>query len=176
MNQFTSSILVLLVVLSFHGVTADVVNDVCRKASGSNPSVTYGFCSKSFEANPKSRSSNIYGIGEISMELALRKAASVTSLINTILNGGGKVSPDVRGALVSCQNNYKTVVRSVQGAISAYKGRDLAGANQQIYNAMDAGQSCKDEFQAGMVSPTEKDVQDFVLLTYISYTIIGMNA
>ncbi|KAI3996509.1 hypothetical protein MKX01_001347 [Papaver californicum] len=121
MNQFTSSILVLLVVFSFHGVTADVVSDVCRKASSSNLSLTYGFCSSSLGANPKSKTSNIYGLGEISMELTLSKAAYVTSRINSILNGG-KVSADVKGAMEACKNYYTVAAGNVQSAINAYKG------------------------------------------------------
>ncbi|MCL7021497.1 hypothetical protein MKW94_011603 [Papaver nudicaule] len=171
------SVLVLLVVFSIHGITVnaagDLVSGVCQKTASSNPSVTYGFCSSSLQANPKSRTSDIFGLGEISLQLSLSKAAYVTSRINSLKDG--RINPDVKATLNACSTYYRNVVSNVQGAINAFKGRDFASAGSQIASALESAQDCKDGFVAGIVAPVEDDVEASINLIYISFSIAGMN-
>ncbi|XP_026405858.1 putative invertase inhibitor [Papaver somniferum] len=178
--SLSSIFIIFLVLNSFHdGVNGDLISNVCKNASTTDPNLKYDFCVASLSANPASKNAHdLLRLGLISMKTCLQKATSIHSYIAKMLKGG-KGEPAAKPCLEDCLNSYTDAIRSVQKAAASFKIKDYNSANIQMSAAMDASTSCEDGFKEVVVgqdltSPLAKQDGDFFQLAGISLAITRM--
>ncbi|OUZ99185.1 Pectinesterase inhibitor domain [Macleaya cordata] len=164
--------------MNFHiGVNGDdIISDTCQKAAASDPNLKYDFCVSSLQANPKSKTADLLGLGVISMELSSSNATYISSYIGKLLKDGQGVDPKAKKYLQDCLELYSDAIVDVQDAIKALNARDFMQANTQMSAAMDASTTCEEGFkeEKGLVSPLAKEDNDFFQLTAISLAITNL--
>ncbi|KAI3903865.1 hypothetical protein MKW98_015647 [Papaver atlanticum] len=175
--SFFSSILHVFLVLNFYGgftVKGDIVNNICKNQSLVDPDLNYDFCVSSLEANPVSKTSDIFGLAEISMELCSRNATYIHIYIEGILKDG-KEGPRARICLEDCMEFYSTAVEEVQEAQEAFNGKDYYNALIHVSNAGIEADTCKNGFtEAGIdFSLLKKQDYNFYQLTSISIDLLA---
>ncbi|KAI3879485.1 hypothetical protein MKX03_014105 [Papaver bracteatum] len=170
-----SSILHFLVVLNFCGgviVNGDIVREFCKNQSISDVYVNYDFCVSSFEANPLSKTSDIYGLTAISIDLCLKNATYIGTYIDSILKDG-KEEPIQY--LKECMEFYSSALEDVQVAMKAFNGKDYNGVLEFMTDANIWVKTCKIGFTEGGIdfSPLRKQHDDLYQLIHIS---LGLTA
>ncbi|OVA07570.1 Pectinesterase inhibitor domain [Macleaya cordata] len=149
--------------------SVDIINETCRKAANSNPSLIYNFCLTSLRSNPKSQTADLRELGVISMELCLKNATYIKSHIGKLLLLDDGLDP--RSAkhefLRDCFELYKDAIIDLNDAIKAFEAKDYVSTYLKMKAAMDASMNCEDRFQMdGLVFPLAKeDSDDFFKLT-----------
>ncbi|MCL7027318.1 hypothetical protein MKW94_000752 [Papaver nudicaule] len=182
MNQSTSllspfaSILYFFLVLKFYMgviVTGDIISSQCKNVSTHDFQVNYDSCVSSLEANPLSKTSDIFGLAVISMELCSNNASYIQTYIDSI-SKDGKADPGARVCLGNCIEFYSMAFRAVQKAMKAFSGKDYVTSLVEIGAAMDSSETCKDAFtEAGVdFGLLRKQYDDFFQLTAVSLGII----
>ncbi|MCL7039348.1 hypothetical protein MKW94_013654 [Papaver nudicaule] len=181
MNQsisLLSSIFHLFLVPNFCGgvvVNGDIVNNLCSNVSiASDHVLNYDFCISSLEANPLSRTSDIFGLVVISMELSSNNATYIRTYIDSILKDGKQEPELARTCLQECIGFYSTALEDVQAAMKAFKSKHYYTARNQLSNANIYADTCKRGFQDLGVdfSPLKKQDYDFFQLTLFSASTI----
>ncbi|MCL7045864.1 hypothetical protein MKW94_004523 [Papaver nudicaule] len=173
-----SSILHLFLVLNFYGgvtVNGDIVSNLCENVTRVYPTQNYEFCVSALEANPLSKTSDIFGLGVISLELCSNNATYIRTYIDGILKDGKPEPERARTCLQNCIGFYSTALEDVQAAIEAFKGKDYVTAYRQLVTgALIDADTCKRGFQDVGVdfSPLKKQNYDFSQLIGISLGII----
>ncbi|RZC93061.1 hypothetical protein C5167_028420 [Papaver somniferum] len=179
MNKSSSLIfLILLLVLNLHRVVVangDVVADLCKNASTTPDSMlSYDFCVSALESNPKSKTSDLLGLGVISMELIANNATNLLPYIGKLLEEGKK-ERFVKQALDTCLEVYADATRSVEDAITDFKDKVYYDARAEITGANDYSVACEDTFnERNLTFPLRKQVDDFRKLVDISLVIIDL--
>ncbi|KAI3858679.1 hypothetical protein MKX03_027382 [Papaver bracteatum] len=174
--SFSAIFIVFLVLNSFHhGVNGDLISDLCKNASTSDPQLKYDFCVASLSANPASKHAHdLAELGVISMRTCLKKATSIHSYMAKILKRG-KEKPAEQQWLERCLQLYSSAIDGVQKAIASFKIKDYSSANIEITTAMDSSVSCeelfKENFGQDLTSPLAKQDGEFYQLTEISLDI-----
>ncbi|KAI3834755.1 hypothetical protein MKX03_003482 [Papaver bracteatum] len=177
--SLSSIFIVFLVLNSFgHGVNGDLVSDLCKNASTSDPQLKYDFCVASLSANPASKNvHDLLELGIISMQICLQNATSVHSYILQILKDGKQV-PAAKPCLENCLDLYSDALDSIPEAMQYFKDKDYSSANIEMSAAMDASVTCEDGFKEVLsqylISPLTKQDGDFSQLTAISLAITNM--
>ncbi|KAI3882978.1 hypothetical protein MKX03_028711 [Papaver bracteatum] len=172
-----SSILHIFLVLNFYGgvtVNGDIVINFCKNQSIIDPSLNYDFCVSSLEANPLSKTSDIFGLAVISMELTSNNATYIHTYIEGILKDG-KQEPRARMCLEDCMEFYSTAVEDVEEAMEAFNGKNYYWALSHVTAAMTDADTCKTGFtELGVdFSLLRKQDYDFYQLTGICLDIIA---
>ncbi|KAI3920599.1 hypothetical protein MKW98_020500 [Papaver atlanticum] len=178
--SLSSSIFVVFLVLnSFgHGANVDLISDLCKNASTSDPQLKYDFCVASLSANPASKNAHdLLELGIISMQICLQNATSVHSYIAQILEDGKQV-PAAKPCLEDCLDLYSDALDSIPKAMQYFMDKDYSSANIEMSAAMDASVTCEDGFKEvvsqHLISPLTKQDGDFFQLTAISLAITNM--
>ncbi|KAI3896454.1 hypothetical protein MKW92_042266 [Papaver armeniacum] len=172
-----SSILHVFLILNFYGgvtVNGDIVINFCKNESILDPYLNYDFCVSSLEANPVSKTSDIFGLAEISMELCSRNATYIHTYIDGILKDG-KQEPRAGMYLEDCMEFYSTAIDEVQEAVEAFNGKDYYNAFRHVSGAGIEADTCKTGFtEAGVdFSLLKKQDYNFYQLTSISMGLIA---
>ncbi|KAJ4839620.1 hypothetical protein Tsubulata_026012 [Turnera subulata] len=99
-------VFMLLFIHSAHGIdpTQEWIDKICFQT------LNYGFCSKTFEDNLKSPSTDILGLTELAIELVLKNATNTFTYTWTILNNA-TTSPKVKPVLAGCVKDYQTILK-----------------------------------------------------------------
>ncbi|MCL7040321.1 hypothetical protein MKW94_015005 [Papaver nudicaule] len=175
LSPFSSILIFFLVLNFFMGVTVkgDIISTQCKNVSTHDFQVNYDFCVSSLEGNPQSKTSDIFGLAVISMELCLNNATNIPTYIDSILKDG-KAEQGARVCLGNCIEFYSMAIREVQQAIKDFSGKDYAAALFSLGAAMDSSETCKDGFtEAGVdFGILRKQYEDFFQLEAISLGII----
>ncbi|MCL7032939.1 hypothetical protein MKW94_029106 [Papaver nudicaule] len=172
-----SSILHLFLVLNFYGgvtVNGDIVSNLCENVTRVDPTQNYDFCVSSLEANPLSKTSDIFGLGVISIELCSNNATYIHTYIDGILKDGKPEPERARTCLQECVDLYSDASEEVQTAMKAFKGKDYETTSRILYGAAINANTCKIGFtELGVdFSPLKKQDYDIYQLTGISLSII----
>ncbi|RZC94277.1 hypothetical protein C5167_044870 [Papaver somniferum] len=172
-----SSILHVFLVLNLYGgitVNGDIVKTFCKSESIVDPSLNYDFCVSSLEANPLSKTSDIFGLAVISMDLSLKNATYIHTYIEGILKDV-KQEPTARMCLKDCMEFYSTAVKDLQEAVEAFNGKDYYDALRLVSDAGIDARTCKTGFtELGVdFSLLEKQDYNFYQLTNICLDIIA---
>ncbi|KAI3947592.1 hypothetical protein MKW92_009751 [Papaver armeniacum] len=187
--------LFLLLVLNLHRVAVangDLVTYVCKNASTTTDiMLSYDFCVSALESNPKSKTSDLLGLGVISMELIANNATNLLPYIGKLLEEGkkerfvkqaldtcledGRKERFVKQALDTCLEVYADATRSVEDAIKDFKDKVYYDARAEITGANDYSVACEDTFnERNLTFPLRKQVDDFGKLVDISLAIIDL--
>ncbi|KAI3873912.1 hypothetical protein MKW98_001561 [Papaver atlanticum] len=169
-------VFLFLNIFSNHGANGDLISDVCKYASTSDPQLKYEFCIGSLLENPASKDAHdLLGLGEISMQACLQNATSIQSYIDKILSDG-KQGPEPKTfihPIKYCFMAYGVGHDFIHLAIAAFQIKDYSEANIWMGNAMGVATECEKNFKKrGMTSLLTKQDDDFVQLTKISLGII----
>ncbi|MCL7037488.1 hypothetical protein MKW94_023356 [Papaver nudicaule] len=172
-----SSIPYLFLVLNCYGgliVNGDIdISNLCKNVTRVDPTENYEFCVSALEANPLSKTSDIFGLGVISIELCSSNATYTHTYIDGILKDGKPEPERVRACLQDCIEFYSTALEEVQAAMKAFKGKDYETAGSQLYDALIDTDTCKIGFtELGVDFPLKKHDYDFFQLIGISLSII----
>ncbi|MCL7050208.1 hypothetical protein MKW94_006627 [Papaver nudicaule] len=172
-----STILQFFLVLNFYGgwiANGDLIDNLCKSISSHDPHMHYEFCVSSLEANPLSKSSDIFGLAVISMELCKNNATYIPTYIDSILKDG-KVEPEARVCLGNCIEFYSMALDDVEEGMKSFKDKDYESALRQVGYADIDRDTCKDGFiEAGIdFNPLKKQDNDFTNLISISLGIIA---
>ncbi|XP_026457208.1 putative invertase inhibitor [Papaver somniferum] len=128
---FPIFIIFLLGSFNNHCVNGDLIVDVCKSASKSDPGLKYDFCVASLVGNPASKDADLLGLGEISLQKYLQNATSILSNIYKILEGR-KQGPDPKSyarPLESCFLEYGVIINFVKVATEGFEAKDYGKAN-----------------------------------------------
>ncbi|XP_026459283.1 putative invertase inhibitor [Papaver somniferum] len=147
--SLVSSLLHVFLVLNLYGVNGDtgaMISDLCKNISAhSYGDPKYDFCISSLKANPMSKTSDIFGLALISMELCSTNATNVSIYVRK--NGA---------------------FDTVQDAMEAFKDKDYEGALGVGVARIWAG-TCKDgfdEFGLDFGPLSKQHVKDTTILTH----------
>ncbi|KAL1177109.1 hypothetical protein V6Z11_A03G008800 [Gossypium hirsutum] len=109
-------------------VSCDVIHDSCDKAAKGDPNIKFDFCVSSFEGNPKAKTAT--GVAD------LVKVAIETAMANATSTGAGS---------------------SIQSGGKAFEGKDYGTANAEISSAMDAPDTCEEQFKEKKGPPIARE-------------------
>ncbi|KAL8161144.1 hypothetical protein V2J09_012633 [Rumex salicifolius] len=151
------TITILLPTLPSSSGDTQLIIDTCRKIAQAEPSLggNYQICVDFLNSDPRSVTSTLEGLGEISFELAEKKTVAIEWRIKSLL-ADPKVGPDVKKVLADCADEYDEAEESVGKALTAIKEKDFSGANTFTSAALDAPGNCEDGFKGGVASPLTK--------------------
>ncbi|KAI3905304.1 hypothetical protein MKX01_039995 [Papaver californicum] len=99
--------------------------------------LNYDFCVSAFESNPKSKTSDLSGLGVISMELYVNNATNLLPYISKLLEDG-KQERFVKQALDTCLEVYTDAIRCANEAITAFKNNDYNNASVNVADVFSA--------------------------------------
>ncbi|KAI3896455.1 hypothetical protein MKW92_042267 [Papaver armeniacum] len=177
LHSLFSLFLYVSLILNYYGgvtVNGDIVRKFCKDESIIDPHLNYDFCVSSLEASPMSKTSDIFGLAVISMELCSNNATYIHTFIKGILKDG-KEEPRARIYLEHCMEFYSTAVEDVQEAVEAFNGKDYDTSLIRVSAAMTEAVTCKIGFTESGVdfSLLKKQDYDFNQLTKISIKTIA---
>ncbi|KAJ4952461.1 hypothetical protein NE237_029293 [Protea cynaroides] len=155
-----------------HVVDADIVSDTCQNAAQRDTTLNLNFCLKVLGEDPKSHSTDLQGLGIISLNLILNNATNIGSRIVGLLNDQ-TVAPDVKKGLKICQDEYSEASSSTKEAIDAFNSKDYDTTNIYVSGAKDSSSDCEDGFK-GLKSPLTAENNSFFQLTAIVLSITNM--
>ncbi|KAI3887892.1 hypothetical protein MKX03_000599 [Papaver bracteatum] len=175
--------ILLVFLINFHAVHVhgasdkDLISTVCKKAVADDTlkELKYGFCVSSLQADPKSKTYNLFDLGLLSFNNNLKKGLFIRSYIQKLLKDG-KQSPNVMERLKGCSQDYAFIGRDMEDAIGAFGSGDFAMAGIPLdiaYN--DDIPACQGRFNGGLTSPLTKYENEFRQLLNISFTLTDMN-
>ncbi|KAJ9152587.1 hypothetical protein P3X46_026141 [Hevea brasiliensis] len=147
----------------------------CKKAAKSDPNLSYNFCVRSLEANPKTQNATLEELVNISIKLTISNATNISSSISQLLNQKN-LDAYTRGALQDCLELYSDANSELNEAMCDLKKKDYFKANIDVSSAMDSSTTCEDGFKEkkGMVSPLTKENNAFFQWTAIVLAFINM--
>ncbi|OUZ99184.1 Pectinesterase inhibitor domain [Macleaya cordata] len=165
-------------VLLFHGgFGVDLIEETCRKSVQTDPNLSYNFCLTSLQAVPKSHTSDLKGLGLISINLTKTNATHTNLYIKKLLNQK-QISQYCKIRLIDCLDLYSDAIISLKNAIKDFTSRHNFEANIEVSAAMDASTTCEDGFdemkKCSEASPLTKRNNDMFQLAAISLAIINM--
>ncbi|KAI3834610.1 hypothetical protein MKX03_029135 [Papaver bracteatum] len=159
-----SSIFVVFLVLNSFGHTAngELISDVCKNASRSDPQIKYDF----------------FLLHLFQQTLQVKILMICWNLESYQCNIYGKEVPITKPCLEDCLDLYSDALDSIPKAMQYFKDKDYSSANIAMSAAMDASVTCEDGFKEGvcqhLISPLSKQDGEFFQLTAISLTITNM--
>ncbi|XP_022757891.1 putative invertase inhibitor [Durio zibethinus] len=171
MKSFFAFFFLLLV-----SVRSDVIQESCDKAAKGDAGINYGFCVASLEQNPKSKTATSIGdLVPITIDIAISNATSISSIISNLLKNKN-LEHYTRMCLEDCSELYSDVGSSLKSGRQAFMSKDYGSANADISAALDAPDTCEDQFKEkkGVVSPLTKENSNFSQLTALSLAFISM--
>ncbi|XP_074282469.1 putative invertase inhibitor [Silene latifolia] len=123
----------------------------------------YEFCIKVLGSDPRSSTSTLEQLAEISFQMDISKAKSVTTLIQKLLNDPKLVIPVIKRALQDCLRVYSDASDELMDGLAAVKVKDYKTANMKGSVALTSAETCKEVFQNGQginpsPSPTPLEV------------------
>ncbi|XP_020094964.1 uncharacterized protein LOC109714680 [Ananas comosus] len=158
-------LLILVVALSPHYVSAaSVINETC-KAVERVRSVDYRFCMETLYAVPKSTSAD-------TRELALL-AANLTKInITSIID----ITEDLVNNLIACIRYYREMKQSVTGSIGDIKARNIENAIDKLQHAEDTPDDCDILLFEGraMKNPLRDENLNAKALAELAYSITSL--
>lgn len=119
--------------------TQDLINYICYQME------EFGFCSKTFNENLPSPSTNIVGLTKITIDQALKNATNTYKFIENLLKN--TTNPAVKNALIVCEKGYKIVKHSFQKASREFEGQDYENTEKSEQGTPRAQGSCETSFE-----------------------------
>lgn len=148
--------------LFFSQSQADLIRTVCSKSR--NPPV----CNWVLRSDPRSRGSDLTGLGEIAIEKAQAAVKVATAAVKTVRPKGSRI----KGVVSTCLETFSDAVDDLNDSKQFLKSRDKQSLNVHASAALDNVDTCDDEFNTAGGEPaivaraTKKagDVIDVVLV------------
>ncbi|KAE8713781.1 Regulator of nonsense transcripts 1 [Hibiscus syriacus] len=157
-------------------VRSDVLNDSCSQAAKGDPNINFDFCVSSLQVDPKAKSAtSVADLVDVAIDTAMSNATSIGSIISKLLSNKS-LEQYARTCLEDCSELYSDAGSNLKSGEQAFEGKDYGTANSEISAAMDAADTCEEQFKEkeGVVSPLTKENGDFFQLTAISLAFINM--
>ncbi|TYH81531.1 hypothetical protein ES332_D03G207300v1 [Gossypium tomentosum] len=157
-------------------VSSDVIHDSCDKAAKGDPNIKFDFCVSSFEGNPKAKTATgVADLVKVAIETAMANATSIGSIISKLLDNK-TLDTYARHCLEDCSELYSGAGSSIQSGGKAFEGKDYGTANAEISSAMDAPDTCEEQFKEkkGYVSPLTKENNNFFQLLAIILSFMNL--
>lgn len=134
--MFLTSLLILIInPASSDRPTQALIERICREME------EFGFCSKTFNENLKSTSTDIIGLTQITIKQVLRNASNTHDFIVRLVQT--TTDKAFRKALIECENGYHIVLQSFQQAYDEFKGGEYGSMLQLEYITPRAQSSCE---------------------------------
>ncbi|GMH09263.1 hypothetical protein Nepgr_011104 [Nepenthes gracilis] len=156
---------------------ANLVQDTCKKISQRSPLVKYDFCVAAFKSDPSSRTArSLEQLAFISLKLDTSNAKALVPRIRSLLNDK-KFDEYAKRCLQDCLDLYSDAISSLNDAVADFKARDYMKANIDVSAAMEAPDTCEDQFKEkqGEATPLTKENSYFTQLTAISLSLTNMD-
>lgn len=162
--------LVSLLLLSQQSL-GSVVEDTCKRAANSSPRIDYNFCVRSLQADPRSKSTNLTGLGLISLDLSTAKCSQASSRTRHLLNNSGLVSKEKK-CLEDCLELYSDTMDTLEQCGDAYRAGRYSDVNVWVSAAIDDSSTCEEGFkESGLASPLIEENHD---LTQLSAVVLAI--
>lgn len=134
----------LILFLSIHNAssdktTQDLIDYICYQME------EFGFCSKTFNENLPSPSTDIIGLTKITVDQALKNATNTFNFIENLLKN--TTNPGVKNALIVCEKGYKIVEQSFQEASREFEAKDYENMERSEQGTPRAQGSCVTSFE-----------------------------
>lgn len=144
----TSHSLLLLLLLSMEvmirpslSVNETQLNSICSKTT--NPS----FCMRALKSDRRTTSSDLRGLGHVSVDLARSKASAGLSLVHSLGRRASQL--ELKQRLRSCSEYYASAVSLLDDAKRGLASADYGRVADRAATAMEKSEDCEDEFEAG---------------------------
>ncbi|OWM88009.1 hypothetical protein CDL15_Pgr016582 [Punica granatum] len=143
------------------------LNNICSQTTSRS------FCLQVLKSDPRTVSSDLNALGHISVDLALSKASSVLSHVQSLRRNARE--PELKRRLETCSKYYTSAKSQLDGAKRSLSTRDYARVANGAANAMEISLGCEDEFEAGPPTvPELKQMNDEMEgLCSIVYAVVG---
>ncbi|XP_026379662.1 putative invertase inhibitor [Papaver somniferum] len=158
-------------------VNGDLIGDICKKASTSDPQLKYDFYVASLSENPASKDADILRLGEISLQTCQQNATSMDCLLVKLVftEGKGKQDPKPYYPLKSCLGMYGGAIGFTNSAVYHFKIKDYNTTDTMLSAALVAPTECENRYKdSGLACPFTKENGVFFQLIRISLAIIHM--
>ncbi|KAK9743184.1 hypothetical protein RND81_03G222800 [Saponaria officinalis] len=152
---------------------ANLVPETCKKISISEPSVRYDFCVTVLGSDRRSSTANLQQLAEISFNLSVSKAKSISKKIGELLKDP-KFNTFQKNALKDCQELYSDAPDDIQTGLKALLNeKDFEKANIEVSGAITSADTCEDGFsERKEFSPLTGDNNYFMELAKIPLVFI----
>ncbi|KAG9456391.1 hypothetical protein H6P81_000899 [Aristolochia fimbriata] len=165
-SSFVTPILVLVLIIiiscreyrtaassSLGAAGGELVRHTCRRAARSNPSLNLDFCVASLEADPRSSSADLRGLGVIVTHLAEANATATQKRIVDLL---AEYSSDTgeRNRLEDCKDMYSDAFDDLKDAEAGFYSKRYRNANLFLGGALDNAVDCEDSWQESCFTPS----------------------
>ncbi|XP_027156298.1 pectinesterase inhibitor-like [Coffea eugenioides] len=124
--------------------TQDLVERVCSKSK--DPS----FCTKALESDPRSRTANLAGLCQISIDLSTTNAKSTQALVTSLgKKATDKISKEIYN---TCLENYTNSISVLGDCTKRLQAGDYAGVNIKASAAQTEVDTCDECFKERKLS------------------------
>ncbi|KAH7514337.1 hypothetical protein FEM48_Zijuj11G0078100 [Ziziphus jujuba var. spinosa] len=165
----------LLIISHQTAVSADIINQTCKKCADESIVFSYEFCSASLQEVPESNVTNLQGLGSIAIKLALDNATNTISIIEQLLTNK-TLDPFALACLEDCSEHYSEAITTLKDSIKIFLEKDYDTARRLLTVVMTAVTTCEDCFKdkEGVVSPLENENYSLFQLSDIALCIVHL--
>ncbi|KAK4767580.1 hypothetical protein SAY86_015330 [Trapa natans] len=117
------------------------LSSICSKTT--SPS----FCMRALRSDRRTTSSDLQGLGHVSVDLARSKASATLSMVHSLSRRAAQ--PELKQRLLSCSEYYTSAVSLLEDAKQSLASADYGRVADRAVTAMDKSEDCDDEFEAG---------------------------
>ncbi|KAL5729567.1 hypothetical protein ACHQM5_002499 [Ranunculus cassubicifolius] len=151
-QYFISSLLIFFVL---NGVYGDIVTDTCKKIA--DEEVPYDFCVATLQADPDSRTADLYELNLIAMRLGKANITSIESYIQT-LSKDKKWDNLMQECFKTCMEMFDDGKTNLDDAMNEFNSKSYRATFDSLTAALQAPSSCEETFTEfeGLVSPLTK--------------------
>ncbi|XP_077242343.1 putative invertase inhibitor [Tasmannia lanceolata] len=137
-----------------------------------DPQLGYDFCVTSLETDSRSYTTDLQGLGVISVELAITRASITISYIKDLMKNTTS-DPFIKERLRSCLDQYSNAIPTLENSSMAFKSKRYEDVNIWVSAAMDGATTCEDGFneEEGHVSPLTKENGELFQLGAIALAV-----
>ncbi|KAK1272357.1 hypothetical protein QJS04_geneDACA020610 [Acorus gramineus] len=150
-------ICMLLLLTTITLTEADLIGYACSEGQATTPNFSYKFCVDVLRSDPKTNKSSLHDLSLVPLRLAISKATSTVSLLQTLLRKSS--DPRVRGHLTNCLHQYSEMVTELIYSVEDIHSGDYFDADLKLRDALNSPGRCEDGFRSdgggGGVSPVK---------------------
>ncbi|KAL5701091.1 hypothetical protein ACHQM5_026468 [Ranunculus cassubicifolius] len=168
------SLFLVLLALLGHGVQGETLEENCQKII--KPNLSFDYCMKVFQTDPKSRNADLRGLGIISTKQIIAKATYIKSYTQKLLDSQRK-GGDIRytRGLQDCVEIYSQGLGDAYAALSGLESKSYFESHNAMSSVFDAPSTCEDGFREFQLkSPLMQLNNEFAELAAIPLHIVAL--
>ncbi|KAI9195419.1 hypothetical protein LWI28_015547 [Acer negundo] len=145
---FQVSILGVLLFITPSNASSKIINDICAKTKVPSS------CIELLESTPGAATTNLKGLGQITLDLAHSSAVKTFGQINSLIPK--TTDPKLKEIYKTCSEQYNDAIGDLKDAETKFNQGDYFSMNTKASAAMTEAGDCSDETAKLAIDPSVK--------------------